>query len=701
MNKSLLRVYRLFNKLYPFVLFVVTVASIYLLFPKQVKFRYEFQKGKPWRHETLYAPFSFGINKPDAEIVEQNDSIRQLFVPFFHLNTSKSDEQIKLFNLHFEKTWADLQNTPSGHQILSTFNKVTIRNIYLDLLKKIYDAGIMEQSLEFHPELKSKNSLIRIKDTFAEEVPLKNVYSLKSAYFSISDILNRSNPSQFGPAFLHENLAMNRYLFPNLFYDEQKSKQVLQDQLNTVSLTQGMVQSGERVISRGDVVTDSNYLVLQSLKVSYEKGIGHNIKYSMVIIGQIMFIMVCIGALFMYIYQFRRYYYDEKKKIVSIMLSLFITIFFASLVIRTNFISLSIVPFTILAIIIRIFFDSRTAIFVYLITLLLVGFFAPNSYEFIFTQTLAGFVAVVSIDRIYRRSHLVWTAVFVTLTYSIVYFCLNIIQEGNIAAIPWTRYKWILANGILVTAAYPMIYIFEKIFGFVSDVTLIEISDTNNQLLRMLAEKAPGTFQHSIQVANIAEEAIRKIGGNPFLIRTGALYHDIGKAENPQYFIENQSINENPHNKLAYDKSAAIIIDHVSAGVKIARKHKLPEKIVDFIKTHHGTSKTGYFYRRYIIDHPGEKVDADKFSYPGPNPTSKELSVLMLADSVEAASRSLAVKNEESLYELIEQIFNQKINEGQLKNSDLTFGDITNVKIIFLEKLKNIYHVRIEYPSEK
>ncbi len=694
MKKTARRTFRFFKHSYLIILFAVTVGAIYLLFPKQVKFKYEFQKGKPWRHETLYAPFSFGINKPDLQIKSQQDSVRKQFVPYFKLDESKARNQINLFSSYFDQAWSKTYNNQRSDQTV-------IKKNYQNLLEQIYKAGILEQSVEFHPELKDKDSLVCIRGSFAEEVPVKNIYSLRTAYATFSDILSKSKNNQFGSQELKEALLLNQFLTPNLHYDFIKSNQVFQDQLNSVSTTQGMVQSGERVISRGDVVTDSNYQVLQSLKISYEKGIGHNIKYSTIMLGQILFITLCIGVLYLYIFQFRKYYLRERKNIISIMLSVIITIFFACLVIRTNFISLSIVPFTILAIIIRTFFDSRTAVFVYLITLLLVGFFAPNSYEFILEQTLAGFVAVVSIDRIYRRSHLLWTSVSVVLTYSIVFFSVTIIQEGNISAIPWTHFKWILANGILVTACYPLIYIFEKAFGFVSDVTLIELSDTNNRLLRKLAEKAPGTFQHSIQVANIAEEAIRVVGGNTFLMRAGALYHDIGKTEDPQYFIENQSINENPHDKLSYEKSAKVVVKHVSDGVKIARKNKLPEKIIDFIRTHHGTSKTEYFYRKYLIDHPGAKVDVNSFSYPGPNPTGKELSVLMLADSVEAASRSLPVKDEKTLRNLIDQLFTQKINEGQLKNSALTFGDITAVKEVFLEKLINIYHVRIEYPEEQ
>jgi hypothetical protein len=354
----------------------------------------------------------------------------------------------------------------------------------------------------------------------------------------------------------------------------------------------------------------------------------------------------------------------------------------------------------ILPILLRIFFDSRTAIFTLLVTSLLIGYFAPNNYEYIFLNLIAGIIAVFSLDKLHRRSHLVLTAVWVFISYSIVFLALSMVQEGNIESIPWQELKWFGGNALLVLLAYPLIYIFEKMFGFVSDVTLIELSDTNQPLLRKLAHEAPGTFQHSIQVANLAEEVIIRIGGNPLLVRAGALYHDIGKTKQPAFFIENQAAGMSPHSELDNKESAKIIIDHVTHGIKVARRNKLPEVLIDFISSHHGTTQAKYFYTMYKNEHPDEIVDPKEFTYPGPPPKSKETSVVMLTDGVEAAARALKEKTRESLHQLIEKMVEEKLTSGQLDNAELTLREIRIFKETALEKLMNIYHVRIEYPEE-
>jgi hypothetical protein len=352
-------------------------------------------------------------------------------------------------------------------------------------------------------------------------------------------------------------------------------------------------------------------------------------------------------------------------------------------------------------IIIKTFYDSRLALFIHIITVLLVGFFAPNGFEFIFLNFIAGIVAIFSLTNIYRRGKLFLTAALVFLTYSFVYFGLAITQEGNFTNIELHNFIYFAINGGFVLLAYPLIYIFEKAFGFLSDLTLMELSDTNSKLLRLLAEKAPGTFQHSIQVANLAEEAIYKIGGNALLVRTGALYHDIGKMANPAYFVENQRAGFNPHEMHEYDESANIIISHVKDGVELAKKHSLPEPLIDFIRTHHGTTRVQYFYRSYMNKFPDKEVDSKKFTYPGPKPYSKETAALMMADSVEAASRSLPDISEEKINNLVDSIINHQMQDGQFDNANITFKDIATIKGIFKQKLANIYHARIEYPEEK
>ncbi|MFP4019745.1 MAG: HD family phosphohydrolase, partial [Bacteroidales bacterium] len=371
----------------------------------------------------------------------------------------------------------------------------------------------------------------------------------------------------------------------------------------------------------------------------------------------------------------------------------------SSLTIRLNPDLVYLIPFAILAIIIRSFYDARLALFIHIITVLLVGFYAPSSFNFIFLNFIAGIVAIFSLTSLSRRGKLFLSATLVILSYAFVYFGIAITQEGNLQNINWMNFAYFGINGAIVLSSYPLIYVFEKIFGFVSDVTLMELSDTNQPLLRRLSERAPGTFQHSLQVANLAETAVFQIGGNTLLVRTGALYHDIGKMDNPIYFIENQSPDFNPHEQIDSEESAKIIIGHVKKGVEIASKYKLPAQIVDFIRTHHGTTKVQYFYKKYIQNTEDEEIDDAQFTYPGPKPFSKEMAVLMMADSVEAASRSYTKLNEKIINNLVDTIIDGQLNAGQFENVDVTFRDITIIKGIFKKKLQNFYHARIKYPK--
>ncbi|TKG96389.1 HDIG domain-containing protein [Puteibacter caeruleilacunae] len=679
------------------LLFVAAIVITFLFVPRQGKFRYEFQKGKPWMHETLYAPFSFAINKPEAEIKAETDSLLATQNPYFQIDNTIGKEKTREFAIYFNKTWAQFHRNADPIPPADD-----VRKNYIQLIERIYKQGILEQSIEFYPELKNKSALTKISGNFAQEISIQDIYSLKSAYEKILSTCSlRDGEMLYGPSAFCKSLKLNQFITANLFFDKNRTDLATQETMSSLSLTQGMIQAGERVISKGDLVMQDSFEVLESLRTAYEKGRGENTNLHLIAAGQISFVTIVFFILFLYLYHFRKDYLVKKRRILCLLLSVVGWIVICSFIIQTNIISLYTVPIVILAIIIRTFFDSRTAIFTMIATLLLIGFFAPNGFEFILVQMIASFVAIVSLQKLHRRAHLIYTALFITLSYGLIYFSLSLMHEGNLQTIDYSNFKWFAINGILILIAYPLIYVFEKVFGFVSDVTLLELSDTNHPLLRKLAENAPGTFQHSIQVANLAEEAILQLGGNPMLVRAGALYHDIGKSENAQFFTENQLSGENPHNELSEKESAQVIIDHVTAGENIARKNNLPESIIDFIVSHHGTSKTGYFYTQYVNKHPDEDVDPTDFTYPGPVPTSKEVAVVMLADSLEAASRSLSEKNEESLRSLIDNIFKIKMNEGQLANSELTFHDISALKEIYFQKLKNIYHVRIKYPKLK
>ncbi|WP_430972076.1 HD family phosphohydrolase [Sunxiuqinia rutila] len=683
MKKLLTRLARYYHFFYIAFVFIATVFLLYLIIPGESRFKYEFQKNAPWRHETLVAPFNFAILKGEEEVKLEQDSVKSQYIPYLKVDTLQGIAQTN-----------NLAKVLKNYQVDST----AIQNL-TQFLSDLYQTGLIEQAPANHPALTNKQEVILIQDKVATRVPISELYTLKSAYQGLSDTVRAS----IGDRFETFNQAVNLsdFLIANATYDEALNTSELQKQLNEVSITQGMVQTGERIIFKGDIVTPDKFVILDSLKKTYETKRGQNIERYLLIIGKVILIISCLLVLIFYLYHFRPEIFNQKRRLSFILVMIVLMVFTSRFVNDRDFIDLYLVPLAILPILLRIFFDSRTAIFTLLVTSLLIGYFAPNNFEYIFLNQVAGIIAVFSLDKLHRRSHLILTAIWVFFSYAVVFLALSMIQEGNIESIPWQELQWFGGNALLILLAYPLIYIFEKLFGFVSDVTLMELSDTNQPLLRKLAQEAPGTFQHSMQIANLAEEVILRIGGNPFLVRAGALYHDIGKTNQPAFFVENQVAGMSPHSGLDNKESAKIIIDHVTHGVKIARRHKLPEMIIDFISSHHGTTQAKYFYTTYKNDHPDEDVDPREFTYPGPPPKSKETSVVMLTDGIEAAARALKEKTQDNLRELIEKMVKDKLEAGQLENADLTLRDIRIFKDTILEKLINIYHVRIEYPEEK
>ncbi len=494
-------------------------------------------------------------------------------------------------------------------------------------------------------------------------------------------------------------MNLNEFLVPNILFDELTTSSVRNVAIQNLSLTRGMVKQGQLIISKGDVVNDEKFRMLESLKIEFENYLGDSTSKYLILLGQIILVFMAILMLFLFLYNFRRDILQNTTKLTFIILMYTTTIFVAALAIKTNFINVYLVPFAVLPIIIRTFYDTRLALFVHLVTILLVGFLAPNGFEFVFLQFMAGVVAINSLRRLHSRSQLVSTAAFIILTYSFVYFGIAILQEGNLSKIEWISFAWFAGNGFFVLLSYPLIAIFEKVFKFLSDVTLVELSNTNTPLLKLLAEKAPGTYQHSLQVATLAEEMASHLIANPLLVKAGALYHDIGKIKNPQFFIENQISGINPHNELDFVRSAEIVIEHVNYGIEIAKKYNLPDDLCDFIRTHHGTNKVLYFYRMFINTFPGKQVDEAKFTYPGPKPMTKENAIVMIADSIEAASRSLKVYDEQSIAMMIDSIIDYLISEDQFGDTNLTFKDVNTIRRVAKKKLVNIYHTRIEYPK--
>ncbi len=675
---------------YWILVFVMTSALLFLILPGEPKFKYEYQKGFPWNHENLVAPFDFGILKTAEELEEEREEQLLRVIPYFTFDTTVVSEQMEQFRSDWQ-TLAD--STGNGNP--------EIKKVLLNTLQNIYHAGILPRSAESYDLLSEKEFIKKRTGNLVNQIPINKIYSEKSAYNTIVDTL-RQFTEEYPEAT--ENLSLlepESYITANLKYDSETTRKEMQEVSKEISKIRGMIQTGERIILEGEIVTDEKFQTLESLKSSYAEERGQAINQYMVPIGKAFLIVVFMVLLFTFLYIYRLDILHQFSKL-SFLLLFLVTIVFVSILINSfPTLHIYLVPFAIFPIIVRTFFDSRTAIFTLFIATILTGFYAPNNYEFVLIQVTAGVVAVFSLNRMHRRVHLIMAAIWVFLTYLVVFTALEVIYEGTLQAYNYQMIKWFGLSSILILLVYPLVFIFEKIFGFVSDVTLIELSDTNQPLLRKLAEEAPGTFQHSLQIANLGEEIILKIGGNPFLIRAGALYHDIGKIASPGFFIENQAIGINPHDKLDHLKSAGIIIEHVKNGVKMAKRYKLPESLIEFIATHHGTTKAQYFFLKHQEENPGKKIRESSFIYPGPLPRTKEASVVMLVDGIEAASRSLKEKNKEKLEELINKMVDQKIKDNQLEESALTFKDIKIIKETLLNKLMNIYHVRIEYPKEK
>ena len=685
-------------------LFLVSIAIIVYIFPREGKFRYEFQKGRPWLHTTLIAPFDFPIYKSDKQLQAERDSILNNYNPYFVYDSSVLAEQSKEFSKTFDTKMekflkSDALKKQSNYQKkIFSDNAQNFKDFALVVLDQIYWSGIIESN-EITEGLTKEDEIIILKNKLADIYQYNEIFTEKKAYESVITHVDRyleGQQSELKHLDFYKTINLYEFIEPNIFYDQKTSENVKTEMLANISTTRGMVQAGEKIISQGEIIDNQLFRILESLKYESENRLGSGYFYQIILIGQIIFVFACIAVLFLFLWNFRREILEHTMKTIFILMLVLIIV----LVSRFTTQFFYIIPFALVPIIIKTFYDARLALFIHIITVLIVGFFAPNGFEFIFLNFIAGIVAIFSLTNIYRRGKLFLSAALVFLTYSFVYFGLAITQEGNFSNIELNNFVYFALNGGFVLLAYPLIYIFEKGFGFLSDLTLMELSDTNSKLLRLLAEKAPGTFQHSMQVANLAEEAIFKIGGNALLVRTGALYHDIGKMVNPAYFIENQRAGFNPHDMHEFDESANIIISHVKDGVELAKKHSLPEPLIDFIRTHHGTTKVQYFYRSYINKFPEKEVDIKKFTYPGPKPYSKETATLMMADSVEAASRSLSDITEEKINQLVESIINDQMQDGQFDNADITFRDIAIIKSIFKQKLANIYHARIEYPDK-
>jgi len=690
MKKFLLFIRNQYQQIFKGFLFAIAVAILVWIFPQEGKFKYEFSEGKPWLHEDLYAPFDFSIYKLESEIArESEDALNGLPIYFNYIQSDSllmEEQLIPEFERYWETAVADSIDN-AGYR---SRNFEAFRELYYDFLNR----GILDMVPELE-DLPAEYPIIVVRDNVAEEYDLEDLLTLNSAYEEINkELVSRNNLA----ADVLSGLLI-RMLGQNIVYDAEKTRLEKESVLAAISPVHGMVQKGEKIIGRGELVNEERFTILNSLRSNYEENLGGADSYYVILAGHILLIAISISVLLLFLLVFRKEILNNNRKIVLILLNIILITLLTSLTISIDPAFLYLVPICLVPIIISAFFDTRMALYVFLITIIILGFLVPNSFEFIFLQLITGIIAIFNVASLQRRGQFFLTSVWIFLTYSILYFGLTLIQDGSLTEIDPVMFAMFGGSAVLTLFSYPLIYIFEKLFGFITDVTLVELSNTNNKLLRELSMKAPGTFQHSLQVANLAEDAVFEVGGNALMVRTGALYHDIGKMDNPMYFIENQATGVNPHDDLTSEESARIIIGHVIKGIEKAKKHNLPEQIIDFIRTHHGTRKVEYFYSLYKKETPEDEIDEKEFTYPGPIPFSKETAVVMMADAVEAASRSLKEHSIQNIDALVDKIIDGQMETGQFANADITLKDISRIRKLFKKKLMTIYHVRIEYPE--
>ena len=663
------------------LLVMVTVAIIVWFMPREQGQRFRYDVGKPWMYGSFIAQFDFPIYKTDEAIKAEEDSLMDSYQPYYNYKDDVEKQQINRFVNDFRDGLPDMPHAFVAY--------------IAERMHRLYQAGIMNTP-DYNTVYKDSTSVIRIvKGNSAQSEQIGCIYSTLSAY---EQLLVDDKLAPHSAALSKCNLA--DYIEPNLIYDRERSETERSDLLSSIPPASGMVMSGQKIIDRGDIVDDYAYRVLSSFEREMKRRTATENQITSTLIGQIMFVSIMVIIFTAYLVLFRRDYFDKPRSIA--MLYALITLFpvILSLFMRHNFLSVYIIPFAMCPIFVRVFMDSRTAFTTHVTMVLICAAAVKYQYEFIIIQLVGGFVAIYSLRELARRAQVFKTALLVAVSGAVVYLSLQLMQDNDFMKMDSEMNVHFAVNGVLLLLSYPLMYIIEKMFGFVSNVTLFELSNTNRGMLRNLSEIAPGTFQHSITVGNLASEIANKIGANSLLVRTGALYHDIGKMVDPVFFTEIQA-GVNPHENMPLKESARVIISHVTEGVKMAEKANLPQIIKDFILTHHGNGLAKFFYIQYKNQHPDEDVDPAPFSYPGPNPFTREQAILMIADGVEAASRSLNEYTEESISQLVNKIIDGDVAEGYFRDCPITFRDLAMAKLVLIERLKSIYHTRIQYPELK
>ena len=664
-----------------FLIIGCSILTVYF-FPSGGKFKYNFQKGRPWQYNTLYAPFDFAILKSEQELESERQEIINQNSNYYRFNEDVFD-QVKL---SYKNNFSNFILLP-----VSDANYMNTYNYGSNLLDEIYSNGVVPLG----QENKGNSVVFLIKGNIEKSININD-------FFKIGDLKNWLNEKIVDQDFYQLIDSFYPLFFeiiqPNIVFEKDFTENILQSSLTTISPYRGMIPENSIIISKGEIVMGENLQILSSLQMEYESQLWTEYSYYWIILGYSILALITFLTLLLFIYNYRSELYSNNKKVTFIFLNVVAVISLTTLVVNFNPDYTYAIPICILPLILKTFFDPRLGLFAHVIAILTLGFIIPNSFEFVFLQIIAGIVIIQSVTQLQNRANLFITVGQIVLIYIIGYIAFTLIREGSIIEVNPNMIGLFLINGLLTLFAQPLIYLYEKAFNLVSDVSLLELSDTNSTLLKDLSNKAPGTFHHSLEVANLSETAASAIGANTLLARVGALYHDIGKINNPSFFSENQTSRYSPHKRLTPIESAKIIIDHVSDGVLIAKKNKLPNRIIDFIKTHHGTSRVYYFFKK-AIDNKDLKFEEKDFKYPGPKPFSKETAILMMADSVEAASKSLRDPDINQISNFVNSIIDKQVEEKQFSECQITFADIETVKKVLIKKLINIYNLRIEYPK--
>lgn len=682
MDKVLNKFYRNHNLLYKVFLFVVTTFLIVYLFPKSGTFRYSFEKGKPWQSENLYAPFDFAIQKSEQALEEERFQISKESPVFFEVDTAKTSQIFKNFDAVFERSFLEVEDSDLSN---------TSYQFGTQILSELYASGVLPEGYNFSSE---RMISVLVNKTQNKVIPYAEFFLQTDLKSYVESKVQGSDYEAYLPSYLSLFFDVIK---PNTTYNASLTESALNDRLGRIVLVRGRVDKGTLIISKGEVVQGDKLAILKSLESEYASQVWTEANYVWILAAYTVLVALALLMLLLFLRKYRIEIFTNNTKVTFIFFNIALMVLLTTLVVNYNSAYIYAVPLCILPLVLKAFFDARLGLFTHVVTVLLLGFVVANNYEYMFLQIIAGIVTILTVSELYKRANLFISVGQITLIYIISYFAFFVIHEGSIDGLKWENFLLFVLCGLATLFVQPLIYAYEKLFGLVSDVSLLELSDTNSKLLKELSDTAPGTFHHSLNVANLAEACANEIDANAMLVRVGALYHDIGKMSNPTYFTENQSTGINPHDELSPKESAQIIVDHVIKGVELAKKYNLPDRVIDFIRTHHGTSYVRYFYNKQM--ELTTEFDPSEFMYNGPKPFSKETAILMMCDSVEAASKSLKEPTSTKINTFVDNIVANQIEDAQFLNANITFKEIESIKKVLKHKLANMYHLRIEYPE--